>query len=75
LVYPIDPHSQPDNANQKSRAPLAAVDDVIGLALVFPGNAEVKGNVASTYISVDLSDAEVEVEEAELASLRGEDDE
>jgi hypothetical protein len=75
LLYPIDPRSVPEKANEKTRSPLAAVDEVIGLALVFPGNAEAKGNVASTYISVDLSDADVEVEEAELASLRGEDEE
>ncbi len=74
LIYPIDPNSEPEKANQKSRSSLNAVEDVIGVAFVFPGNAEEKGSVTSTYISVDLSDAEVEVEEAELASLQGEDD-
>ncbi len=74
LLYPIDPQSQPDPTNTKSRSALGAAADVIGMALVFPGNAEAKTSVGSTYISVDLSDAEVEVEEAELASLNGEDE-
>lgn len=74
LLYPIDPQSHPDPGNLKSRSPLKAATDVIGMALVFPGNAEAKSSVGSTYISVDLSDAEVEKEPAELASLNGEDD-
>lgn len=74
LIYPIDPRSEPGASNVKTRSPLGAVDDVIGMALVFPGNAEAKTSVGSTYISVDLSDAEVEVEEAEFASLNGEDE-
>jgi hypothetical protein len=74
LLYPIDPRSEPDPSNIKTRTALEAVDDVIGMALVFPGNAEARTSVGSTYISVDLSDAEVEVEEAELASLNGEDE-
>lgn len=74
LLYPIDPQSEPDPSNTRTRSALGAATDVIGMALVFPGNAEEKGAVGSTYISVDLSDAEVEVEEAELASLNGEDE-
>jgi hypothetical protein len=74
LLYPIDPASRPDKANEKSRSPLGAADDVIGMALVFPGNAEAKSSVDSTYISVDLSDAEVEHEPAELESLQGQDE-
>ncbi|MBN9096708.1 MAG: Z1 domain-containing protein [Pseudonocardia sp.] len=74
LLYPIDPQSEPDPTNLKSRSALGAATDVIGMALVFPGNAEAKSSVGSTYISVDLSDAEVEKEPAELASLNGEDD-
>jgi hypothetical protein len=59
----------------RTRAAMAAEDDVIGMALVFPGNAEEKTRVTSTYVSVDLSALEVEdVEDAEFASLRGEDD-
>jgi hypothetical protein len=72
LLYPINPLSKPDPSN-KARAELAAVDDVIGLALVFPGNADDNGKIRSEYISVDLTDAEVEQpDEAELESLRGE---
>lgn len=74
LIYPIDPRSEPDPRNIKNRSALGAVGDVIGMALVFPGNAEAKTSVGSTYISVDLSEADVEVEEAELASLNGEDE-
>jgi len=74
LLYPIDPQSEPDPSNVNSRESLSAVADIIGMALVFPGNAEAKTSVGSTYISVDLSDADVEVEEAELASLNGEDE-
>lgn len=70
LIYPIDPHSEPDFANIKNRSALEAVDEVIGMALVFPGNAEAK--VKATHVSVDLSDAEIEEEEAEMDSLLGE---
>jgi hypothetical protein len=75
LLYPIDPRSEPNPHNVKTRDPLNATDDVIGMALVFPGNAEEKSNVTSTYVSVDLSALAVEDDEgAEYASLRGEDD-
>lgn len=75
LLYPIDPQSVPDPRNVSTRDPLAAVDDVIGVALVFPGNAEEKTRITSTYVSVDLSAVAVEDDEAaEYASLRGEDD-
>lgn len=75
LLYPIDPRSQPDPRNVRTRAPLDAGDEVIGMALVFPGNAEEKTRVTSSYVSVDLSALAVEEpEEAEFASLRGEDE-
>ncbi len=72
LLYPIDPQSKPEKANEKSRSPLNAQYDVMGIALVFPGNAEAKSSVASTYVSVDLSDADVEQPDDEMASLLGE---
>ncbi|MBA3744495.1 Z1 domain-containing protein [Sporichthya sp.] len=72
LLYPIDPASQPDPRNARTRDPLAAHDDVIGLALVFPGNADA-GQVES-YVAADLSGVQIEEEEAELAALNGEDD-
>lgn len=68
LLYPVDPQSQPDKTNEASRAPLDAVDDVIGLGLVFPGNAE-RGQVKNTYITVDLSAAAIEENDAEVAEL------
>ena len=72
LLYPIDPHSEPEARNTRTRSALQAVTDVIGMALVFPGNAEEKSNVGSTYVSVDLSSADVEDDqEAELAGLAG----
>lgn len=73
LLYPIDPSSQPDPRNVRTRTALNAPTDVIGMALVFPGNAEEKSSVNSSYVSVDLSELDVEgQEEAELESLRGE---
>jgi len=55
LLYPIDPTSEPDVARKKRRAALGASNEVIGLALVFPGNAS--RNVQNSYISVDLTAA------------------
>jgi hypothetical protein len=70
LLYPIDPRSKPDAQNEKTRLPLEAVTDVIGMALVFPGNAESK--VRTTHVAVDLSSAEVEEpDEAEVDELTG----
>jgi len=51
-LYPIDPVSEPDSANVNSRKPLAAVDDVIGVAVVFPGAGD---EAAVRYISADLT--------------------
>ena len=68
LLYPIDPRSTPDAQNERTRRPLDASADVIGMALVFPGNAESK--VRTTHVAVDLSTAEVEApDEAELEEL------
>ncbi len=53
LLYPIDPSSPPDSTESTTRQPLDAVRDVIGMALVFPGNA--RTTVQNSYISVDLS--------------------
>lgn len=70
LLYPIDPDSTPDPQNAQSRRPLNAATDVIGMALVFPGNAESK--VRTTHVTVDLSSADVEApDEAELNELTG----
>lgn len=53
LLYPIDPASPPGTRESLTRRPLEAAADVIGLALVFPGNAQT--TVQNSYISVDLS--------------------
>lgn len=71
LLYPIDPQSDPEPANKDSRRSLAAAADVIGLALVFPGTADEGSQVNQTFVSVDLTDAEIEVEPDEVAELTG----
>lgn len=71
LLYPIDPQSDPDPSNQDSRKPLGAAADVVGLALVFPGTADEDSQVNQTFVSVDLTDAEIEVEPDEVAELTG----
>lgn len=71
LLYPIDPYSAPEPANTNSRKPLDAVDDVIGMALVFPGQADTSSQVRQTYVAVDLTEADIEVEQAEIDELSG----
>lgn len=71
LLYPIDPLSKPEKANEQSRKPLDATADVIGLALVFPGSAAETDQVSQTYVSVDLADAEIETDPDEVAELVG----
>ncbi|MFI9836315.1 Z1 domain-containing protein [Nonomuraea sp. NPDC051941] len=53
LLYPIARDSQPDPTNVDTRVPFNAADHVIGMALVFPGNAEDK--VRNKYVQVDTS--------------------
>lgn len=65
LLYPLDPVSSPSAATAKSRVELGACSDVIGMALVFPGNA--KESVSSSYIQVDLSCVEIEDSEDDVA--------
>ena len=52
ILYPISRHSEPD-ARKSEREPLAAVDDIVGLALVFP---ETKRGAqgAVKYMTADL---------------------
>ncbi|WP_162642195.1 Z1 domain-containing protein [Streptosporangium sp. 'caverna'] len=57
LLYPIARDSQPDPANIDSRVPFNATDHVIGMALVFPGNAEDK--VSNKYVQVDTSGVDI----------------
>ncbi|MFF1412824.1 Z1 domain-containing protein [Streptomyces sp. NPDC058289] len=53
LLYPIARDSEPEPANADSRVPFNAADHVIGMALVFPGNADDK--VSNKYVQVDTS--------------------
>ncbi|WP_355660237.1 Z1 domain-containing protein [Halomonas salifodinae] len=54
LLYPICAESSPDPKNRgavtKTRAPLDAVDDLLGIAIVFPGEELSAGN----YYAVEL---------------------
>jgi hypothetical protein len=63
LLYPIDGRSQPDQANLETRVPMAADEHVIGMALVFPGNAQDK--VQNKYVQVDTSNLEIDESEYE----------
>ncbi len=63
LLYPIDRQSQPDPANQETRLPMAAGEHVIGMALVFPGNAQ--DTVRNQYVQVDTSNLEIDESEYE----------
>lgn len=58
LLYPIDPVSAPGVSDNEAREKLDAAGEVIGMALVFPGNAKLA--VQNSYIAVDLSNIEVE---------------
>lgn len=53
LLYPIAKDSQPDPVNVETRVPMTAAEHVIGMALVFPGNAEDK--VENRYVEVDTT--------------------
>jgi hypothetical protein len=61
-LYPIDRKSPPDQVNEDSRKPLDAVDDVIGVGLVFPGTGDEE---AITYMSADLSRLGMSAEDIE----------
>lgn len=58
LLYPIDRTSHPGALkarDRQGRAELGAVEPVVGIGLVFPGNGD--RTVLNNYISVDLSNA------------------
>jgi hypothetical protein len=61
-IYPIDRTSPPDEQNKASRVPLNAVEDVIGLGLVFPGSG---AETAVEYMSADLSRLGLKPDEVE----------
>lgn len=56
LLYPIAKDSPPDEANKLTRRPMEASEHVIGMALVFPGNAQ--DAVENSYVAVDLTDVD-----------------
>lgn len=61
VLYPIDRVStpvRPQTSDRPDRVALGAVLPVIGLGLVFPGEAQRKNRVAAEYVAVDLSDVE-----------------
>lgn len=60
LLYPVSKNSKPGTDDERSkRAPLEAVEDLLGVALVFPGvPSEMETPIA--YKTVDLSDVDRE---------------
>ncbi|WP_198956903.1 hypothetical protein [Ensifer sp. 1H6] len=66
LLYPID-HESPPTGNKGTRVSLNAVEDVLGLGIVFPGSVTEGGQ----FVSVDLpslSTEDLERMEAEEAA-------
>jgi Z1 domain len=62
-IYPISASSPPKPPTSKTRVPLGAADDVIGVALVFPEATE---DTPQGYMSADLSNVyREELEEGE----------
>ena len=74
VLYAIDRTSPPKGKRAESRDPLDAVDTVIGLGVVFPGNADDKSKLIPSHVSVDLSLVE-HLDADELDSLLNDDDE
>ena len=61
-IYPIDRTSPPDPQNRDTRLPLDAVEDVIGVGLVFPGNG---AEAPVEYMSADLARLGLRADEVE----------
>lgn len=67
LLYPINARSSPDPRNgsaaSRTREPLDAVDDLLGIAIVFPGEEVLSGDYYSVELdapaSEDLDDEDV----------------
>jgi hypothetical protein len=63
VLYPIDATSTPLDPpppppRDPTRVALNAVETVIGIGLVFPGNPEGRNSVSATYLAVNLTDVE-----------------
>ncbi|KFU76961.1 Z1 domain-containing protein [Amycolatopsis lurida] len=71
VLYPIDKNSVPSTKREKTRAPLAAEEHVIGVGLVFPHPNGDDTSIEWNYISADLSN--VDIEEVDMADLELED--
>ena len=67
VVYIIDKDSVPKNPNSKTREPLNTKHDVVGLAVVIPGDDELNTN-SRIHIGVDLNLGSFDVEEEETAN-------
>lgn len=55
VLYAIDQLSQPGEVRRKTREALNAVGTVIGLGLVFPGDADDRTRIQASHVAVDLS--------------------
>lgn len=76
VLYPIDRESEPDDSREQrkeSREPLNAKQHVIGIGLVFPGNA--KRSVQNSYIAVDTADLRPLEDPEDVEDLIEDDDE
>lgn len=71
VLYPIDKLSRP-SPSKTLRAPLDAEEHVIGVGLVFPKPQDGDSTVKS-YISADLSNVNIEIEEEDYSLVDGED--
>lgn len=58
VIYPIDKVSSPQAKNSRTRVPLDAVEPVIGIGIVFPGDAGDKNKIFATHVAVDLRNIE-----------------
>jgi hypothetical protein len=62
VIYAIDKISAPalSRSGHQHRYPMDAVDTVIGVGVVFPGDPDSKNGIQPRYVAVDLDDVEVE---------------
>lgn len=72
VLYPIDKVSP---ADKPSRSDLDALDTVIGLGMIFPGEADESNQVRATHMAVDLTGVEERPDQSELNAVIEEDTE
>jgi hypothetical protein len=68
LLYPIDRKSEPSNGSSKTREPLDAATDVLGVGIVFPGSSTEDTNYVSVEIRSYSADELAEIESEDQAS-------